>query len=137
MLEINWNPSRRELRQFATIWLPAFAALAGFVVASRSGSSNVAIALWSVAAASLMLGVAKPELAKPLFLGLTLAAYPIGWIVSHVVLGIIYYGLFTFVAVPMRIFRYDPLNRASDPTLRTYWLEREGGMDPGSYFRQF
>jgi len=36
MLDINWNPSPRELRQFAGIWLPAFAAIAGTLI-YRSG----------------------------------------------------------------------------------------------------
>lgn len=137
MLEINWNPSRRELRQFATIWLPAFAAVAGLIVGWRSGSWNTALVLWTAAAASVILGFSKSELARPIFLGLTLAAYPIGWIVSHVVLGVIYYGLFTLVGLTMRLVGYDPMNRQFNSRASTYWREREARVEPGSYFRQF
>jgi Saxitoxin biosynthesis operon protein SxtJ len=137
MLEINWNPSRRELREFATIWLPAFAALAGLVLGWRSGSWTIAFGLWAVAAASLIVGLARPALARPLFLGLTLATFPIGWIVSHVVLGVIYFGLFTLVGMLMRLVGYDPMDRAYDSDASTYWRQREARAEPGSYFRQF
>ena len=137
MLEINWNPSRRELRQFATIWLPAFATAAGLIAAWRSESWTLPVALWLIAAASLILGLARPEGARPIFLGLTLAAYPIGWIVSHVVLGVIYFGLFTLVGMLMRLVGYDPMNRAYDTNASTYWRTRATRAEPGSYFRQF
>ena len=137
MIDINWNPSRRELRQFATIWLPAFAAVAGSVVAYRWESWTAVSAIWGIGALSAALGLARPELARPLFLGLTLAAYPVGWTVSHLVLGLIYYGLFTAVAMLMRVFRYDPLNRRRAPSSDTYWVEHTHRSEPGAYFRQF
>jgi hypothetical protein len=137
MIEINWNPSRRELRQFATIWLPAFAALAGVAVVYRWGSWNAATVLWSVAAVSMAIGLARPQLARPLFLGLTLATYPIGWVVSNVVLVVIYYGLFTFVALLMRLFRYDALKRARHAVDETYWVVHDQRTEPRAYFRQF
>ncbi len=136
MLEINWNPSRRELRQFATIWLPAFAALAGAAVAYRFGSWPTAVAIWALGAGVLLVGLLSPETVKPLFVGWMAAAYPIGWIVSQTVLAITYYALFTLVSFALRVFRHDPLERGSTPA-RTYWRERNGRSDAAAYFRQF
>jgi hypothetical protein len=65
------------------------------------------------------------------------AAYPIGWVMSHVLLGIIYYGLFTPVGRLMRLFGYDPMERRFDGAAASYWVEREPIRDPSSYFRQF
>lgn len=134
MLDINWNPSRRELRQFAAIWLPAFAAFAGTLI-YRSGATSAAVVIWTIAALIAGVGFAWPQRIKPLFVGWMAAAYPIGWTVSHVVLGIIYFGLFTVVGLLMRVFRYDPLDRAGGA--RTYWKARPERTDAAAYFRQF
>jgi uncharacterized iron-regulated membrane protein len=134
MLDINWNPSRRELRQFGGIWLPAFAAFAGTVI-YRSGKVTTALVIWSVAALVAGIAVAWPQRLKPLFVGWMAAAYPIGWTVSHIVLGAVYFVLFTFVGLFMRIFRYDPLERTGGRT--TYWKPRPDRTEPAAYFRQF
>jgi hypothetical protein len=134
MIDINRNPSRRELRQFAGIGLPAFAAVAGTVL-YRSGAVTTAVVLGTIAAVIAAIGVAAPQRVKPLFVLWMAAAYPLGWTVSHIVLGAVYYGLFTFVGLLMRIFRYDPLARTR--TSGTYWTTRPDVTDPAAYFRQF
>jgi hypothetical protein len=134
MLDINWNPSRRELRQFAGIWLPAFAAFAGAVI-YRSGGRTTAFVIWALAGVIAITGVAAPQRIKPLFVGWMAAAYPIGWTVSHVVLGVIYFVLFTFVGIVMRLFRYDPMDRSGGGD--TYWRRRSERTDAAAYFRQF
>jgi hypothetical protein len=134
MLDVNWNPSARDLRQFAGIWLPAFAAFAGAVI-YRSGAVTPAVVIWTAAALIALVGLASPRRIKPLFVGWMAAAYPIGWAVSHVVLAIVYVGLFTFVGLLIRIFRYDPLERAVGRP--SYWRERSGAAAAATYFRQF
>ena len=137
MLEINWNPSRRELRQFAAIWLPAFAALVGAVVLYRGGPPTTVAIIWAVAGTIAAIGLASPAHVRPLFLAWMIAAYPIGWTVSHVVLGLTYYGMFTLVGLLMRVFRYDPLARRIDRSATTYWTARRGRSEAAAYFRQF
>ena len=134
MLDINWNPSARELRQFAGIWLPLFAAFAGLVI-YRSGGVSTALAVWTIAAAIAGIGVVSPDWIRPLYVGWMGAAYPIGWVVSHLVLGIVYFGLFTFVGLLMRVFRYDPMDRSTRQT--TYWRARRERPEAAAYFRQF
>jgi hypothetical protein len=134
MLDVNWNPSRRELRQFAGIWVPAFAAFAGTVI-YRSGRINTAIVIWAIAALIAAVGLAAPQRVKPLFVGWMAAAYPIGWTVSHVILAVIYFGLVTFVGLLMRVFRYDPLNRAAGRG--SEWRPRNQPPSAATYFRQF
>ena len=50
MLDINWNPSPRDLRQFGLLWLPLFAAVVGYVVVRRTGEWPIPLAIWGVAA---------------------------------------------------------------------------------------
>jgi hypothetical protein len=65
------------------------------------------------------------------------AAYPIGWVVSHVLLGLIYFGLLTPVGWLMKLFGYDPMERRFDRAAASYWVERERQTDAGRYFKQF
>ncbi len=78
MLDVNWNPSRRELRQFAGILLPAFAGIVGAVVLYRSGSWAIAGAIWAAAIVVGAIGLAVPAFAKLVFVAWMAAAYPIG-----------------------------------------------------------
>ena len=137
MLDINWSPPPRDLRQFAAIWVPLFAALAGGVLIFRSGAWTAAGILWGVAAAIAALGLASPAAVRPIFIGAMAAAYPVGWVVSHVVLGITYYVFFSTVGCVMRLVRYDPLRRHANRRARTYWSERPRDRPAAAYFKQF
>jgi hypothetical protein len=49
----------------------------------------------------------------------------LGRIVSPLVLGVIYFGVFTPVAFAMRLARRDALSLRLDKTLPTYWVRRD------------
>jgi hypothetical protein len=46
-------------------------------------------------------------------------------IVSPVVLGVIYFGVFTPVACVMRLAGRDAMCRAYDPAAKSYWVRRD------------
>lgn len=59
-------------------------------------------------------------------------------IVNPVILGIIFYGVFTPIAIGMRLFGRDALKLKLDPAARSYWVPRDPpGPAPGSLNRQF
>src|SRR5262245_38368398 len=95
MISINWHPSDRELRQFAGIWLPAFLLIVGLLIGSGTGHWLLPIALVSVAAAIGLIGLIQPRLMWPIYLGWMCAAFPIGWLVSHLLLAAVFYLLIT------------------------------------------
>jgi len=45
-------------------------------------------------------------------------------VVSPVVMGLIFFAVFTPVGIVMRLFGRDAMNRAWDPAARTYWTDR-------------
>ena len=65
------------------------------------------------------------------------AVLPMGWSISVVLLGAVYYGVFTPIGMAMRAFGYDPMQRAFEPDSASYWCEHERVTDPKRYFRQF
>ena len=138
MLDINWNLSPRELRQFGLLWLPLFAAGVGYVVLRKTGAWPIPLAIWSVAGIGAVVALVAPERLRPFVAGWMAAAYPIGWTISHLVLGITYFVLFTIFGLTLRLVRYDPLNRRKSAGGRnSYWQLRADRRPAASYFKQF
>lgn len=137
LLEINSNPTDRELRQFAGIWLPAFALLVGLLLWFRWPLPWAAVLVWAAAAVLGVGGVLKPRWIKPVFVGWMIAAFPIGWVISHVVVAFVFYLVLTPIGLAMRLCGYDPMHRKFDREAKTYWVQREKKRDRQSYFRQF
>lgn len=136
VIQINHDPSRRQLNQFGGLWLVflgAFGALAYF----KSGNHPLGIGLWVAAVVVPVLGWLVPAFMRLVFLGMSYAAFPIGFVVSHVILAAVYYLVLTPVGLVMRLLGHDPMGRRFDREAATYWIEREPVDDARRYFRQF
>jgi hypothetical protein len=136
MLDVNWNPSRRELRQFAGLCL-VFGAAVGGLILYRGGSWSVALTIWAVAAMVAALGLASPTLMRPIYMGWMAAAYPIGWTVSHFVLAVTFYLVVTPIGLLLRLAGREPLGRRPHGSAGSYWIRHEPPRDAASYFKQF
>jgi len=137
IIRINRNPSPRQLKQFGFIWL-GFMAFFGAVAWFKLAAPPAAVVLWAAAVIVPVVGWLLPSFMRLVFLGMSYAAWPIGVVVSHVVLGLVYYLVMTPIGVLMRLFGYDPMSRRGDRGGETRWVERaERRRGPGSYFRQF
>jgi len=135
MISVQWNPERKQLRQFAAIWFPAFCALVGWMVGKKTGHWTGVEIAWISCAVVAVAGCIHPPLIRPVFLGLILATFPIGWVVSHVLLGVIFYGLVTPIGLILRLTGHDSL-QLKPPTETTLWKTAVGKTDPASYLRQ-
>jgi len=137
MIQINRNPTLRELRQFGFIWM-GFVAFFGAVAWFKFGNPSLARGLWIASIAVPLLGWAMPSFMRLVFVGMSYLAWPIGFVVSHVVLALVYYGVLTPIGLLMRLFGYDSMKREFDPEAETYWVKRPvAEVDAKSYFRQF
>jgi hypothetical protein len=134
LLRINHHPSRRQLLVFAVAWL-VFFALVGAATWAK-GRHPAAIVFWAVAGAIPLAGIASARFLRYVFLGMSYATYPIGFVVSHVVLAILYYGVLTPIGWLMKLGGYNPLARRFDRRAPTYWRPRGAPKTPGTYFRQ-
>jgi len=137
VIEINRNPTRRELNQFGFIWL-GFLVLFGAIARFKLDAPNLALGLWVAAVVVPVIGWLVPAFMRAVFLGMSYAAWPIGFVVSHVILAIVYYLVFTPIGFAMRIFGYDPMKRGFDKSVSSYWVTRDpAAAEPKRYFRQF
>jgi hypothetical protein len=133
---INWDPPPRVLRQFAAAWLLALGFVAwrlGFP--HEPGALNVALAILAVTVGPL--GLAWPRVVRWPFVGLSLATWPIGWLVSRLVLAALFYGVFAPFGLVFRLAGRDALALRRRPDRDSHWRPREQAAEPGRYFRQF
>ncbi|MFN2425523.1 MAG: SxtJ family membrane protein [Candidatus Binatia bacterium] len=135
MMEINWNPSRKELRQFGFLCLVFFGGIAAYNWYS-SGLSLLVQILAALALVGGVLGAVAPQLLKYVFVGWIVAVFPIGWTVSHLLLGFIYFFILTPIGLLLRVLGNDPMNRSLDRNAKSYWTAHEQAP-VARYFRQF
>ena len=132
--DINFNPDDRELRTFSALWLAAFGLLA---LLSWWRGGTWWGGLLGVAIAGSALGLAWPRAMKPVYVAWMMAAFPIGWTVSLVLLALVYYVLFTGLGLVFRLVGRDPLGRSFDRSAVSYWVPRQQPEGIERYFRQF
>jgi len=65
------------------------------------------------------------------------AALPIGWTVSHLVLGLVYFLILTPIGLALRLLGKDPMTSTFDKAAGTYWTTAKTSTDPQRAFRQF
>lgn len=141
MIEVNWKPEKSTLRLFALIWLIGFSSIA-VLIAWRGGTFEgggswiIPQVLWAIAAVVGAAGLILPVLVRPVYFLWMGVTYPVGWVLSHLILLTIYYGLFTPLGIIFRIIGRDPLNR-KQAERSSYWIEKNDRPSVSRYFRQY
>lgn len=136
--DIPWRPSPRTLRQFAGL----FVICCGFLACRESLFRDrpiVAAGLGIAAAIVGAFGLLAPELLRPLFVGWIILVFPLGWLVSRLILAVVFFGLFTPLALVFRLAGRDALRLRWGNRRHTmsFWTSRPVRPDPQTYFQQF
>src|SRR5262245_11252497 len=134
--DIPFDASHRTLRQFAGLWIVFFGALACYWGLGRD-SPTAGVVLGVLALTVGVLGLVRPEAVRPVFAAWLVLAFPVGWAVSHLLLAVLYYGLFTPLALAFRLAGRDLLMRHRRPETESYWLPKPAVADLRRYYRQF
>ena len=137
LIELNRNPSRRELRLFAAVGFPAFFGLVGGLVLYFSGNLGISLAIWVSALLVSLIGLLRPPLMRIVYLGLLYVTFPIGWTISTLVVAGIYYLLLTPIGVLLRLVRRDALRLRRSRSAQSYWVELEMDDEIEHYLRQY
>lgn len=142
MVEMNWKPEDRVLRQFGWLTFVAVPFL-GWMFMHRPnplaldpGQTKVMLTLLGIGLVIAIAGTVRPQSIKYLFIGLSLAALPIGMVVSELIMLLIYFVVFLPVAIVFKLIGRDALERKIDRNAKTYWQPKVLSGRPDSYFRQ-
>lgn len=74
---------------------------------------------------------------RSLYRAWMLAVLPIGWTLSHLLLGVVFFGVITPIGLAMRALGRDPMQRERQHEAESYWLPRAAAGSPRQYLRQF
>jgi hypothetical protein len=134
--DIQFDPPRKTLRQFAGLWLVIFGGMALWqgLVRERAGLASILAVL---ALTIGPLGLARPDWMRRIYVGWMILAFPIGWTVSQVMLAVMFFGLFTPLGLVFRLLGRDPLHRTRRPERESYWTPKPAPTDLRRYFKQF
>jgi hypothetical protein len=142
LVKMDWNPGERQLRQFglcAAVAMP----LLGWFVLGRTAPTTWTPSQLSLFAACATLGLLGglvgalwPSRLKLVFIAATLLTMPIGMVLGELLLLVMYFAIFTPVAVLFRLLGRDALQRRFEPAAPSYWAPKTQPANAQQYFRQ-
>lgn len=133
MRQVNRNPDARELRRFSIAMLVGLGVF-GCIAAWRAGSVTTgAVWLW-IAGVVLAVAGMIPGLARPAYLAVHFPSSWVGFVISRILLTILFYGMFLPIGLALRLVGHDPLRLRSRG--RAGWYDTSSGT-PESWYRQF
>ena len=136
LIRIDHDPSVRNLNIFGAIWLVFFASV-GWMVLRNGGSVLGASAVGALAILVPLIGWFVPKFMRLAFLGLAYVAFPIGFVVSFLIMMVVYYLVLSPIGLMMKLVGYDPMQRTLDRDAPSYWIARQANDRLDTYFRQF
>jgi hypothetical protein len=122
----------RQLREFSGIWLAFFC---GVAATQWSTNSKLSVILMAMGLVVGITGLIRPALVKLLFSVAMAIAFPIGWVMTRLLLGFLFFCIFTPVGWLFRQLKRDPLH-IRKPVVASYWTDTGQPADRASYMRQ-
>jgi len=146
MIDLDFDPDEKTLRQFGFIALFGFSAIAAlawfelFIFAAGwlgEARETVVYSLLGAGAVTAVLSLIYPKANRPIFVGLSILAFPIGFVLSYVIMGTLFFVVITPIGVLVRLFAEDPMHRAFEADSDSYWSDCRADRPNESYFKQF
>lgn len=134
--EVVKPPKPKLLRQFAGLCLVFFLALAGLAVWKGQSTLRAGI-LAGLGLGIGGVGLVQPNAIRFIYTGWMIAAFPIGWTLSRVLMGFMFYVVFTPVGLVFRLMGRDTLHLRRRAAATTDWSVKPRTTDVKDYFRQF
>ena len=137
LIEIDWSPKSRQLRNFGKIALAATAVISVLLYLLKGVAIQWVLTIFAVGFIIFIISLISLKLTKMIYLGMILLTMPIGWVVSFILMAAFYFLLLAPLGLVFRLIGRDPLYRRFDPAAKSYWLSRRPPKGPEQYFHQF
>lgn len=132
LIQTNWNPTNRQLRQFGCICLVVLPLL-GWL---WSASSTVLTVLFAIGVLVAITAWLFPKAVLPVFLALMLITTPIGMAVGELAMLLIYLAVFLPIGILFKFLSRDRLQLRLDRKATSYWQRKHQPRSVASYYRQ-
>ncbi len=118
--------SPKELRNFGLVVGGVFLVLGAWLLYRAAWGSPTGAVFVILATGLILLGAAVPRILAPAYAVWMLLARVLGWINTRLILGIVFYGLFTPTRLLLAAFGKDLMKGRPAPDLATYWIDVSG-----------
>ncbi len=141
IVQLNWNPGKKELRSFGAIFMGGFVVLGRikyFWPFERLISQNRTVGLWMMGLGIVVgaIGLTGTKLALPFYWVWLGIAYVMGNIMSRVIITGIYFLVFTPMRFLSTLAGRDKL-QLKKSTSDSYWHDISLPAEADKYERQF
>ena len=136
MLELKKEFSNRELKWFG-VWFGMFGGMMVWLLAGQFNLQWLAtgVAVFSILA--ILVYYTVPAFRNPIYRGWLATVWPIGWLVSIILLASVFFFLITPIGWLRRAFRQNPMKQNLDQSASTYWTPRKNSNEAERYFKQY
>ena len=117
------SPTKKQLKEFGYLIGFGFPILLGWLIPMLFGHGFRAWTLW-VGIPALILGLIAPSLLRQPYRAWMALGHALGWVNSHVILGLVFIVVLQPIAYLMRLFGHDPLRRKMQRGSKSYREER-------------
>ena len=131
----HWHPNRDELRRFAVSTLVGFGVLGTMVAWRNHHVTASTFLLWS-AGVALALGAMTPPFGRAVYLAVYLPATAMGYVVSHLILMLLFFVVFLPLGLLLRLTGQDLLLLRHYPG-QSMWTDRALATNPNRYYHPF
>jgi len=109
-----------------------------FALAIKQGFSGLALIFLSISILILLATLIKVDLLNPAYVQWMKIAHFIGGVIAGAILSILFYVVFGFAGILLRIMGKDLLDQKIDRTVNSYWVRKDQiDFDKKNYERQF
>ncbi len=137
LVDINWHPERKELRKFAIAALIASLLLSVLLYVIKGIAFKWGAIIVAVGAVIFLSSFICICVTRIIYLTLISVTFPIGYVVSFVLLAAFYFLLLTPLGLFFRLIGRDPLCRKFNPDAKSYWLTHRSTDSLERYFHQY
>ena len=95
------------------------------------------VAFAAIGCMAALFSLVAPKANRPIYVTLAVIALPIGFVLSYVIMGTIFYLLITPVGLVFLLTRRDSLRRSFPSRSESCWVDAPPAKQRERYFRQF
>lgn len=124
------------MRQFLAGWVATFGGLAIYHGCVQR-HPILAASLGGIAIAGVIASWLAPSVFQRVYVVATRLTRPIGWVVSQLVLALMFFAVLTPLAVAFKVLRRDRLLLTKPALASSFWRPRSRAVDLRRYFRSY
>ena len=130
----NIKSEKSDLRKFGITIGIILLIITGFLFWKGKESFQIFLTIGVVLC---VLGVAIPVILKPIYWIWMIFATILGWVMTRVILGLLYFIIITPIGLIPRLFGKQFLDLRFDKSIDTYWNYRKTQLISSDYEKQF